>query len=81
MSESASDEKAAQLIREAAELIKPGDGEAVFYIRVGGTHSQFTVKSNGINPERAMTLLQEAVAAEARGLARCPAHNRETNHE
>jgi hypothetical protein len=78
-SQAAWDEGAAKLISEAAKLVEPKDGEAVFYIRVGGSHTSMTVKSKGnVDPD---TALQNAIAAlngERGDLSNCPVHHLST---
>lgn len=69
------DRKAEETIAEAARLIKPGEGETVFYLRVGGSHSQLTVKaSKGVDPAAALDAAIQALQAERGDLANCPVH-------
>lgn len=66
----------AKLISEAANLIKPGDTEAVFYIRVGGEFTHLTTHAGKkANPEKLLSAAIEALKAEARDASRCPAHS------
>lgn len=70
------DKGAQALIKEAAALVQPSEGEAVFYIRVGGAHTSMNVKTKGqVDPD---TALQNAIAAlngERSELSNCPVHN------
>lgn len=69
------DAGSAKLIKEAAELIKPADGEAVFYIRVGGTQTQLSVKTLGdVDPDIALQNAISALNGEREDLSNCPIH-------
>lgn len=64
-----------RLIAEAAKLIAPGNGETVFYLRVGGDRSQLTIKSSlGVEPSKALADAIKALQAEADDLGNCPIH-------
>lgn len=67
-------DEAGALIEEAARLIAPGDGEAVFYIRVGGEHTQLQTKAKGIDPQTALPLAMEVLRAELADAKACPYH-------
>lgn len=67
---------AAKPIRRAADLIKPGPGETVFYLRVGGEHTQLqTHAASGVAPQEAIKLAMDALAAEAADALKCPEHD------
>lgn len=64
-----------ELIREAARLIAPGEGEAVFYIRVGGPYTQCAVKAaDGVDPHVVVTAAMDVLAKEFASLDACPVH-------
>ena len=62
------------IIRRGAELIGPGEGEAVFTIRVGGERTHLSTQAKSIEPARAVSLAMDVLKAEAAGLDACPAH-------
>ena len=69
------DEEAMRLIHEASELIKPGEGEAVFYIRVGGPYTQCTVKAAaGVDPAKVIHAAIDVLNKEFADLKNCPVH-------
>ncbi len=70
------EEKTFSIIRRASEAMEPGEGEAVFYIRVGGEHSHLQTKAKGIEPDRALRLAIGALAEEAADAQGCPMHGK-----
>lgn len=63
------------IIKRGADLIKPGAGEAVFYLRVGGERSQLsTHAAPGVEPQTMLSLAINALRAEAGDAAKCPVH-------
>lgn len=68
-------ENADALIAEAARLIAPGAGEAVFYIRVGGEQAHMQIKAaKGVEPARALSEAIATLRAEQADLDTCPVH-------
>ena len=64
------------LIREAARLIEPAEGEAVFYIRVGSEQTHMSVKTKGeVNPVAALQNAIAAIEGERKDLSNCPVHS------
>lgn len=72
--------EATRIIDEAAKLIAPGEGEAVFYIRVGGPYTSCTVKAApGVDPKTMLDAAVKVLQAETDDLGKCPYHqNRST---
>lgn len=63
-------------LREAARLIEPAEGEAVFYIRVGGERTHMSVKTKGeVNPVAALQNAIAAIEGERKDLSNCPVHS------
>lgn len=70
------DKGAQALIKEAAALVQPSEGEAVFYIRVGGEHTSMNVKTKGqVDPDTALKNAIGALNGERSALSNCPVHN------
>lgn len=71
----ADDQEAQSIIKRAAELIKPSDGETVFYLRVGGEMTVLnTHAGTGVEPQSALAAAIQALQAEAVDAAKCPFH-------
>jgi hypothetical protein len=67
--------RAHELIRRAAELIKPGKGEVIFELRVSADHTQLTTHSApDVEPQAALAKAIEALCAESQDAANCPVH-------
>lgn len=74
-------DKAQEIIDRAAKMLTPSDGEAVFYIRVGGEYTQFHVQTKGnIDPDKALENAIAAINGERATLANCPVHTAAPPH-
>lgn len=74
---SEADKRAHEIIRRGADLIKPGDGEVVFYLRVSGDNTSLTTHSApNVEPQAALAKAIEALCAESKDAANCPVHTK-----
>jgi len=77
---SAQERETMAIIKRGADLIKPGAGETVFYLRVGGERTHLsTHAATGVDPQEMIGLAIAALRAEAKDAANCPAHKASTH--